>query len=303
MSEVKLKKINDVKVKPFDFSNQKRKIKGSALFSLWCPNIFLLAKKFSGKTTTLINILQKVSGDLTKFIFIVSTIDKDESYKELIESLGERAETFKSIIDEERTNIIKQFIESRINDNDDQDQDDNNPDDVKQIGAGTVLNNFRKYGQIGAGKIEITKEGIKPVSEEYNETGSETGSKAWKKPYPEYIIVMDDLGSEMRDRSVTQLLKTNRHYNTMVIMSSQSLTDLDKPARNQLDYMLIFPKIPEDKLKSIKEDLNLSISLDEFLGIYDIATKEKYNFLYIGRSQAEEEYRKNFNEKFIINND
>ena len=287
-----LKRINDFVVKPLAHTSNRKKFKGSKLFNMWCPNIFALAKKNSGKTTTIINILKKMSGDLTKFIFIVSTIDKDQSYRDLLDEIGDRSETFKSIVEEDedgiKTNVIKDFLKSMRHDDDDDILENEN--ERGQIGGTQApLNNFKKYQKMVGGEARVSE----------SEKKLEQNTR-WNKPYPEYIIVMDDLGSEMRDPAVTQLLKTNRHYNTMVIMSSQALTDLNKPARSQLDYMLIFPKIPTDKLKDIKEDLNLSIDLDKFIDIYNIATSEKYNFLYIGRTGPEEEYRKNFNEKFIL---
>lgn len=277
----KLKKINNVVIKPLDIKYKSKKdFKGKELFSIWCPEIFILAKKNSGKTTTLYHILTKCSGRHTNFIFIVSTIDKDPIWNEIVEKLGEeRCATFKNIYDDDGVNIISQFM-------DDNNSDKIDPEEVSQSGGGVPLNNFKKKDQKYRSEAHIDK----PQKTPHINT--------WKYKYPKFIIVMDDLGNTMRDKSVTQLLKTNRHYDAMTIISSQSLNDLDRPARLNLDYMLLFPKLPVEKLKSIYEDLNLSIEFDDFLNKYNKATEEKYNFLYIGRSEQEEEFRKNFNEKF-----
>lgn len=280
-----LSKLNNVKVTPLDIKTKtKTKFKGKKLFELWCPNIFILARKNSGKTTTVQFILDKCTGKHTQFILICSTVEKDPSWIEFIKSNEDRTAVFTSIY-EDGENVIKQFI------------DENKSDIInnEQIGGSEIintnmLNDFKKYRQIG-GQTQL--EDIKKIEPEISK---------WPYPYPKYVIIMDDLGTEMRDPEVTQLLKRNRHFDAMVIMSSQSLTDLDKPARNQLDYMLIFPKIPTDKLKSIKEDLNLSIPLDKFEEWYNKATEEKYNFLYISRNTAIEEFRKNFNERFNTEN-
>jgi hypothetical protein len=278
-----LTKLNNVKVKPLEVKTKtKTRFKGKKLFELWCPNIFVLARKNSGKTTTVQFMIDKCAGKHTQFVLICSTVEKDPSWIDFIDKNEDRIATFKSIY-EDGENVLKQFI------------DENQSDviDHGQAGAGVLpieppLNNFKKYQQTGKGSTN-------------QELPKEPEVEKWKYPYPKYVIIMDDLGTEMRDPAVTQLLKTNRHYDCMVIMSSQSLTDLDKPARSQLDYMLIFPKIPLDKMKSIKEDLNLSVPLEEFIEMYNKATEEKYNFLYISRNTAQEEYRKNFNERFIEN--
>jgi hypothetical protein len=275
-----LKKINNIVVKPLDIKYKaKKNFKGKDLFNIWCPNMFILAKKNSGKTTTIYFTLEKCSGKHTKFIFIVSTLDKDPIWNAIVDKLGEeRCATFKSLYDDDDVNIIQQFM-------DDNNSDKIAPEEVSQSGGGGVpLNNFKKnQRQIGSGEPPT------PPAPKVD---------TWKYNYPKFIIVMDDLGDTMRDKSVTQLLKTNRHFDAMTIISSQSLNDLDKPARLNLDYMLIFPKLPIEKLKMIHQDLNLSTEFDDFLKKYEEATKEKYNFLYIGRSESEEEYRKNFNEAF-----
>jgi hypothetical protein len=117
---------------------------------------------------------------------------------------------------------------------------------------------------------------------------------------PDYIIVLDDLGDSMRNKALTQLLKTNRHHNTMVILSSQSVTDLLPSAINQLDYILLFGKIPIEKLEDLYDILKLSISFEEFYNLYQDATKEPYQFFYINRALKEDEFRKGFTDKYIL---
>ena len=39
-----------------------------------------------------------------------------------------------------------------------------------------------------------------------------------KKFSPEYVFIFDDLGNDLRNRSITQLLKTSRHYKAKVIV-------------------------------------------------------------------------------------
>ncbi len=122
---------------------------------------------------------------------------------------------------------------------------------------------------------------------------SQRASKKPRKLAPEVIFVFDDMASQLKDPNVTQLLKTNRHYKSKVIISSQYLKDMLPEARRQIDYWIMFGGIPEEKLETIREDADLAVSQPEFSAIYHFATREKYNFLYIDATNGT--FRRNFN--------
>ena len=115
---------------------------------------------------------------------------------------------------------------------------------------------------------------------------------------PEYIIIIDDLGAETRNKYITQLLKTNRHYKSKVILSSQNLEDLQPAAIRNLDYILLFGGIPLDKIEKIREQLLLDIDTEKLIEIYKLITSKKYNFLYI--DIRNELLRENFNKLIEI---
>lgn len=114
----------------------------------------------------------------------------------------------------------------------------------------------------------------------------------------ELIIIYDDLGTELNNKTVSNWLKKHRHYRCTNIISSQYWNDINKQGRCQLDLLILFPDLPEDKLKDIHKDTNLSIPLEKFLELYRDATAEKYNFLYV--DVRIEEFRKNFSEKYVM---
>ena len=122
--------------------------------------------------------------------------------------------------------------------------------------------------------------------------------KGKKQPPPNYLIILDDLGTEYRHPSVAQLLKTNRHYHAKVIVSSQHATDLDPASRRQLDYILLLGGIPRDKLALIYNSGDFNVSLDDFIGLYLNATAEKYSFLYCDITGGM--YRHNFSKLYQI---
>ena len=42
-----------------------------------------------------------------------------------------------------------------------------------------------------------------------------------KKKEPVYIVIFDDLSSELKDKAVPYFMKRNRHFKTLCILSSQ----------------------------------------------------------------------------------
>ena len=69
-------------------------------------------------------------------------------------------------------------------------------------------------------------------------------------------------------------------------------------AIQQLDYVLLFKGHPEAKLLKLWTDCDLSVTFDFFKKLYQHATKDKYNFLYV--STRDEVFKKNFNKQYIV---
>jgi len=83
-------KISNLKVTVSKDSDDKIKVKGSDMFERLYALIFILAKKASGKTNLIQNILKHVSGPNTKFLFIVSTIHKDKKWIEIVDEYSKK---------------------------------------------------------------------------------------------------------------------------------------------------------------------------------------------------------------------
>jgi hypothetical protein len=109
-----LRKINHEKVSAIPAPMiDKSKIKGSELFEELYRNIFLLAKKKSGKTSTIFKILQKCSNKNTKLIIFSSTVYKDNNWLSIVKYFAEKnfhVETYTSIFDEDGENLIQNLI-------------------------------------------------------------------------------------------------------------------------------------------------------------------------------------------------
>lgn len=271
-----LKKINDEKVNSIKVQkgDGKKKIKGEKLFPELYANIFLCGKKKSGKTSATFKILKDCAGKHTKIIVFSATVNNDANWLEIQKYFEEKE-------------ISLTPMTSIYNDE----------------GKNLVLTIRKTLAEKAEKEKERAKKGEGPPTQliaidSDDEDDDEDDEKKEKALSPEYIIVFDDLSDQLRDRSIDTLLKSNRHFKLKIIISSQYYIDMIPSARQQLDYLLLFPKIAEEKLKMIWKDADLDLDYLEFLTLYKTATEQPYNFFYVDTRQ--DKYRKNFNQEFLI---
>lgn len=270
--KVQLKQINDVKVRPVKLPViEKEKIKGRELFEEIYSNIAIIARKKQGKTSVIFKIIKSCVNKNSTVLIFCSTHNKDKVWIEIKKYLGRKNINFlayDSIYDNGQNHIselIKMWKKQEENINNDE------KDEIKNI---RVIN-----------------------------TGSESDDEKEyvyrpKKICPKYVIIFDDLGTEISSKEVGQLLMTNRHWLSRVILSTQYPNSLAPAARKQLDYWILFGKHAKDKLELIFKDSDLSIDFDLFFKLYKNATEQRFNFLYIDTINSM--FRKNFNQSYLI---
>jgi len=258
-----------------------RPIKGYAVCPELYANIFICARKKSGKTTIIWHLLKNcVTKDTTVIIF-GSTVNKDKSYlniKTLLKSRGIPCVMYDSMKDEEIDRLealvtkLKKEAEEREQENESEDEEDDYYDD---------------YG--GA----LFKES------DLDDDSDDDVPKKRKSKYqsPEYIIVYDDLSDELKSPFLIKLLKENRHYLIKNIISSQYPLDLAPQSRKQIDLWILPKGQTEDKLEKIYSSCQCNIDFETFIRYYNIATKDgkknKHNFFFFMPELCE--YRRNFN--------
>jgi hypothetical protein len=222
----------------------------------------------------------------TKIIIICSTIFKDQTYEKIREYVENNFEYefYDDIFNENDENIIDLFMKN---------EKEKSKQKINQKGE-----NENKINIIKTNVIKYTP--IEDDEIKNNNDLDETNQKGEKEEYiyPDFMIIIDDMGETSRNNKISQLLKTNRHYKSKVIISSQNLEDLAPASIRNLDYILLFPNIPEEKLYKIKSNLLLDIDFNLLFNIYKKITEKKYNFLYI--DIRAEEYRENFNKRLIF---
>lgn len=139
--------------------------------------------------------------------------------------------------------------------------------------------------------INEMKEGLKLDKDRYNRS---------KYSYPLYVICFDDISDCLRNgKSVEALLKKNRHYRCIIIISSQRFQDLAPGARSNINYLILYKNVPLKELEYIYDTYFNNMSFERFLEIYNDATNERFNFLYINTDDTTD-IRKNFNYKYNI---
>ena len=279
MNNISSEIINKVKIKPIvnNITEEITEVKGKSLFKNNLCNIFICARKRSGKSSLIGNILMKMADKRTTVIIFSPTHEIDPcwiSIKEQLEEKGINVLTYHHFLDDVEGNLLEQFLkELEVKKTTEKEEDKNDLNIITENGT---------YLKFVENKPEEKKS--KPYVP--------------KKSVPEYIIVGDDLSNDLRHISWVKNLKSNRHRKIMNIISSQYFLDLQTGSISNLDYMIIFKGQDDDKLEIIHKRLDLGISLEDFKKMYQYAVSTPYSFLYI--DVRNDEYRKNFNEKLKI---
>jgi hypothetical protein len=129
--------------------------------------------------------------------------------------------------------------------------------------------------------------------------------------YPSPYLILDDLShtqiySSSRDNPFNNLCLRHRHYKECgitVIMLVQNFTNgVPKFLRQNIGQFFIFQTYDATNLKNIYEQIAGASTLETFLEVFEIATKEKHDFLTVDlrASNPAERFRKNFNEFLIV---
>ena len=288
---IKTKIINDAKIIVPRIVKDKRPVKFGEVFAVPYSNVFLCALKQSGKTTCLTNIILNSAGKNTKIIIISNSVNNDAVIIDCIKKLRKRGNDIIELTDivEDGINAIEEFIAEHK----EKPQEEENEQQIAipQV-ASNIVSQRRTIAEI-----------LNPVAKvedmlKQSEIKQEIKPKKKSKIIPEYIIVLDDVGKSLRDKWVDQLVKTNRHYKAMVLISSQHLNDLMPSTLQQMGYVILFSKFSDEKLEELFRKLDLGIQFDQFYRIYKDATKKNFDFLFIDRPNNS--FRKNFNEQYKI---
>ena len=269
------RKINDIAVKPI-IQNKlpKEEILGYEYFPTLYSNIYICSKRKSGKTTLIYNILKHCTDKKTNVVFFCSTINRDATYKKILEMLEKKnvnTIVYDHFIDGKENVLMTMLNEMNID------------LEAKETAKKPKGNELVGWGYFGEKEVEEKKE--------------EKKERKPKKLGCEYIFIFDDLGSDLRHASITQLCKVSRHYKAKLIFSSQYLHDLQNSAIKNIDVCLIFKSFNKEKLLILFEGLDLGCTFEQFVEMYHDATYTPFNFLYVDCREGS--FRRNFDREYI----
>lgn len=277
--KLKLKTINDVSTyyKPKLGAGNLLPYSGVKLFSdNRFSNIFLCAKKKSGKTTTILRVIKEcVSKNSYVYVFS-STCMGDPTYHEIAEFCESKGAQYIPSL-----STYEQQGNKKIN----------------------LLENLINYLSEETEDIQDSSsdEDDRPINERLTDlilNRKKTKPRKPKKYYNPYIIILDDLGDELqKNSSISKLLKMNRHIKSMVLVSSQYWTDLPSDARQNLNFIFLFKNLTDVNLQNIYKYINLNISYEDFYKLYKHITNPPFSFMYINTDN--QEIRQNFNKKLM----
>lgn len=281
------KQINNliVKAAPKIGDDNEKPFRCPELFVDGYGNIFLSAKKKSGKTSNLFFILKKILGKDTKLIVFCSKVHKDDTWRFMIPFFKEKGidvEVHTSIKDG-KVDLIDKWVKEQevlVEDGDEEEEEPDPKEIVKQKGLGAMN--------------AILRHNLPKVID----GNGKPKKKVSKYKERKFVMVLDDLSTELKAVSLVGLLKSSRHLKMTVLISTQYYLDMVPSARQQIDVFLLYKGQTEEKLEAIYKDADLSIDYNVFQHLYEDATKEKHNFLYI--AAREDEFRHNYNMKYDI---
>ena len=280
---IRVKKINSEVVKPVSFQDEKvdnRPIRGRDIFPEIYANIFFCARKKSGKTCSIAHIIDKCSTKETKVIAFVSTLHRDPTWRAIKKNCEKRGVEFTGF-----TSM----------------KDDKSGEDILD----NIIMSLRSQSGEGDDSDEEEEEAPPPIilMGDKQVGGKAKKPKKPKERAPKIIFIFDDLSGELSNRSLTGLLKMNRHLKCKVLLSSQYWNDIPLHARKQIDYVLLFRGLAQslNKMEEIYKNCDLAIPFELFVDLYKYCTAEKFNFMYIDTVNSE--FRKNFTHRIDLGED
>ena len=326
---ITLKKINNETITPLKIAGatDNRPVLGQNLFPEVYSNIYLCARKKSGKTVVIQKIVKECAGRNTTVLAFCSTVNKDKNWIAIKKWCNKHHVAFEGFpsIKEHKVDFLDSFLhrleaeacEDELLQQEEAEEEKRGSKSTYRGGGSKALNFFGGKKQADDyDSMESDEESASDDEDRMFDTRGATAEQSMqekrlfdsrnrtslikKDPYqaPEFILIFDDISHELKLPSIVALLKKNRHYKCKICLSSQYLNDLKPESIKQMDYCLLFKGQSDDKLEKIIRDCDLAIDIKTLKTIYDDATKEPFGFLYVDiRNDC---FRKNFDKMYLI---
>lgn len=260
----------------------------------------LIAPKGSGKTTTLINLIDIYAGHFHNIIIFSPTVASDEKWDYIKSRQGLICQNVE----------LMHFVDTMTRRN----------KSIKLVEGAPVKNEFEglvdEYDPDFDGKLSE-----ECFYEDYNEetlrmiyTKQMTLVKLLKKHGQtkhianRLLIIFDDLvGSVLFSNARGNIFKgfntRHRHYSCSMMMVTQAYREIPKTVRTNYTCLILFEICNEKELEAVHDEFPMNvINWGKWLEMYNYAIREPFNFLYYNMQQKEKRKRvmKNFEEYIFV---
>lgn len=260
--------------------------------------IGLISRTKGGKTTVIYRVLEETLPPKSKVTIFCPSVKTDKTYKKMIQMLKKKkcqVATYPHFM-EDKHSILDDIVQ---NAEQSQPSLQNSKESEERPPIMEFLDTIPKMRQprLDFGNSQQIAE--KPKTKKK----SQSTTKKSKKLAAEHVIIIDDLSSACREKSLTRLLCKARHLKLRMFVSLHSISNLHPDGIRQMSNLLLFPNINKDKICELVDKCGISFKNDtksnpHLWNIYSHATRENYNFLNIDRQEMT--FRRNFNELYKI---
>ena len=102
------------------------------------------------------------------------------------------------------------------------------------------------------------------------------------------MLIIDDCidSANMYDKNVVSFLTVLRHYNTTVVVITQSITKISPVIRSNCDFMILFQLVGEKALKTLFDEISMGESRRIFVDTF-IEKTNNYSSIFIDNTTPE----------------
>ena len=149
----------------------------------------------------------------------------------------------------------------------------------------------------------ITPDMLAQILEQQRKLIKKHGEKKIGKEHRIAVIFDDIVGNTklLNSKPFKDIFIANRHYHITVILLTQSWRLIPRSIRLQANSCFFFPMSKSESNRLCEDLCPNGFTKKEFENLIDEATKEKYSFLHINKTEPmEKRYRRNMNEIFNV---
>ncbi|MCX7159277.1 MAG: hypothetical protein NT176_09060 [Proteobacteria bacterium] len=284
-------KLNSKKVVPLPSllsgSGKTKPVRGADLFPEPYANVGVIGRKKSGKTLAIRHIIQDRVTPGTVIYAFSASVHKDREWLNIagdckksknpfipytsLGTMGKESHLTAILGDMKTEKVAEKQPES--------DSDDSSESDCED-GSAMVS---------ATAKTKCGKKKKKPRK------------KVEKYSPLDRIFIFDDMSEELNHPDIQSLLKTNRHWRSMCLVSTQYVggkNGATTDGTRQFDYWMLFPNLNSTNLATIANRAGIAMELPDFERLYHQATAKEHNFLWVDVVNVA--FRQNFDTKLVV---